>query len=249
MRPKYLLAVLAAGCLCSPAGATTKGLNQIVTPDIQPKGVLSISFQQVDPNIANRYEFQLEYGITQKLEVAVFEGFSPQEVILNAEYGLVQQKHFLLSTGLANYSSMGSSPQPYLEAGYLQKATYLMAGAHLRHRAERGRRRLGAGRSPDASDPGRGLPYSPPDAAATGLPGRQRQLLHGGIHLQRHAAASVQPGGLLRQRPRPRRLRLRRADLEYPGVPGLPGLPPVGSGHQAQNASPAQGTGTKQSQP
>ncbi len=126
---KFWGALLGACLIGGPAAATTKGLNQIVTPDIQPKGVLSISFQQVDPNIANRYQFQLEVGITQKLEVAVFEGFSPQETILNAEYGLVQKKHFLLSTGFANYSSMGSRPQPYLETGYLQGATYLMAGA------------------------------------------------------------------------------------------------------------------------
>ena len=131
MRIRFLLiaAILLPALGARPAAATTKGLNQVVTPDIQPKGVISISFQQVDPNIANRYQFQLEVGITQKLEVAVFEGLSPQETILNAEYGLVQQKHFLLSTGFANYSSMGSSPQPYLESGYLQGGTYLMAGA------------------------------------------------------------------------------------------------------------------------
>ncbi|MBV9849063.1 MAG: hypothetical protein JO250_05165 [Armatimonadetes bacterium] len=126
---RALPAALALSLLCRPAGATTKGLNQIVTPDIQPKGVLSLSFQQQDPNIGNRYQVQLELGITQRFEMALFEGFSPQETFLNAEYGLVQQKHFLLSTGFANYTSMGSSPQPYLEAGYLRGNTTLMAGA------------------------------------------------------------------------------------------------------------------------
>lgn len=128
-RLRGLLASIALSILCHPAGATTKGLNQIVTPDIQPKGVLSVSFQQVDPNIANRYQVQLELGVTQKLEFALFQGYSPNEFILNGEYGIVQQKHFLLSTGFANYSSMGSSAQPYLESGFLQGNTYVMAGA------------------------------------------------------------------------------------------------------------------------
>lgn len=115
-------------CLGSPALATTKGLNQIVTPDVQPRGTLSISFQQVDPNIANRYEAQLEMGLTSRLEVAVFQGFSPDEQIFNAEYGIVQRKDVLLSAGFANYSTKGTSPQPYLEGGYLKGKTYLMAG-------------------------------------------------------------------------------------------------------------------------
>jgi len=111
-----------------PALATTKGLNQIVTPDVQPKGVLSLSFQQVDPNIANRYEAQLELGLTSRLEVAIFQGFSPDEQIFNAEYGIVQRKDVLLSAGFANYSTKGATPQPYLEGGYLKGNTYLMAG-------------------------------------------------------------------------------------------------------------------------
>ncbi len=111
-----------------PALATTKGLNQIVTPDVQPKGVLSVSFQQVDPNIANRYEAQMELGLTSRLEVALFQGFSPDEQIFNAEYGIIQRKDVLLSAGFANYSTKGSVPQPYLEGGYLKGNTYLMAG-------------------------------------------------------------------------------------------------------------------------
>lgn len=110
-------------CLGSPVLATTKGLNQIVTPDVQPRGTLSISFQQVDPNIANRYEAQLELGLTSRLEVAVFQGFSPDEQIFNAEYGIVQRKDVLLSAGFANYSTKGTAPQPYLEGGYLRGNT------------------------------------------------------------------------------------------------------------------------------
>ena len=113
----------------STANATTKGLNQIVTPDIQPDGTLSVSFQQVDPNVSNRYQIQLEYGITKRFETAVFQGYSPNEQVLNAEYGIIQQKSFLLSTGFANWSTLGTAPQPYVEAGYMNGQTYSMIGA------------------------------------------------------------------------------------------------------------------------
>ena len=115
--------------IMSPLLATTKGLNQIVTPDIQPAGQLSVSFQQEDPNIGNRYQVQLELGLTKRFEAAMFQGFSPDEQIFNAEYGLIQRKDVLLSAGFANWSTMGSAPQPYLEAGYQKGPTYAMVGA------------------------------------------------------------------------------------------------------------------------
>jgi hypothetical protein len=111
------------------AFATTKGLNQIVTPDIQPEGILSISIQQADPNVTNRYQTQYELGITKRFEVAVFQGFSPPVQVLNVEYGLIQQKNLLMSTGFAGYASNGTPPQPYLEMGWQQGNVYAMAGA------------------------------------------------------------------------------------------------------------------------
>jgi hypothetical protein len=123
-----MMLLAGAACLASPAYATTKGLNQVVTPDIQPEGQLSVSIQQVDPNIANRYQTQFELGVTKQFEVAVFQGFSPSQQVFNAEYGLIQSKDVLLSTGIANYASNGCAPQPYLEAGYITGNAYLMAG-------------------------------------------------------------------------------------------------------------------------
>jgi len=111
------------------AMATTKGLNQIVTPDIQPEGQLSVSFQQTDPNITNRLQAQFEYGFTNRFEVAIFQGFSGDEQVFNAEYGIVQSKNFLLSTGIANWSTLGVAAQPYIEAGYLRGNSYAMIGA------------------------------------------------------------------------------------------------------------------------
>ena len=52
--------------------ATTKGLSQIVTPDLQPEGDLSLSFQWQSKQIANPYEFQGQLGLTKWFEVAVF---------------------------------------------------------------------------------------------------------------------------------------------------------------------------------
>jgi len=108
--------------------ATTKGLNQIVTPDVQTEGELSVSYQQADPNITNREQVQLEYGLTKRFEMAVFQGFAPDDEVLNAEYGIIQSPHFLLSTGFANWSSKGVAAQPYLEAGYIKGNSYAMLG-------------------------------------------------------------------------------------------------------------------------
>jgi len=57
--------------LPAAAAATTKGLSQIVTPDIQPEGQLSLSFQAQSKQIGNPYEFQGELGFTKWLEAAV----------------------------------------------------------------------------------------------------------------------------------------------------------------------------------
>ena len=108
--------------------ATTKGLNQIVTPDVQPFGILSLSVQQQDPNIANRYEVQAELGLTNRLEVAVFQGYSPPEQVVNAEYSLFQKNPYLLSVGFFNWTTHGSAPQPYLEGGYYKGNVQAMIG-------------------------------------------------------------------------------------------------------------------------
>ena len=47
------------------ARATTKGLSQIVTPDLQSEGDLSLSFQAQSMRIANPYELQSELGLTK----------------------------------------------------------------------------------------------------------------------------------------------------------------------------------------
>ena len=118
--------------LAAPTFATTKGLNQIVTPDVQPFGTLSISAQQQDPNIANRYEVQIELGLTRRFEVAVFQGYSPPEQVANAEYAILQngpKQPYLLSVGFFNWTTKGSAPQPYVEGGYYKGNTQLMLGA------------------------------------------------------------------------------------------------------------------------
>jgi len=124
----FALALLGLSALALPALATTKGLNQIVTPDVQPLGTLSVSFQQQDPNIANRYEVQAEIGITRRFEVAVYQGGSPPEQVFNAEYSLFQKNPYLLSVGFLNWTTKGSAPQPYLEGGYYKGNTQLMLG-------------------------------------------------------------------------------------------------------------------------
>jgi hypothetical protein len=85
-----ILFTLAFLCLCLPAPvrATTKGLSQIVTPDLQDEGDLSLSLQIQDRQIANPYELQAELGLTKWAEIAVFQGFKPDEEIFATEIGI-----------------------------------------------------------------------------------------------------------------------------------------------------------------
>ena len=120
------------------ARATTKGLSQIVTPDLQSPGDFSLSFQAQSERIANPYQLQGELGLTNWAEVAVFKGFKPNELIFGAEFGLIQKEPYLLSAGFVNWSPHSHvDPQPYLEAGYYTEHHKFIAGAiHVGYRNE-----------------------------------------------------------------------------------------------------------------
>ena len=119
------------------AAATTKGLSQIVTPDLQPEGQLSLSLQAQDRRIANPFQVQAELGLTSWLEVAAFEGLSPRETIFGAEIGLVQHLPYLLSVGVINWSTKGGGPTPFIEGGYYTEHHKLIAGAaHVGNRTQ-----------------------------------------------------------------------------------------------------------------
>ena len=110
--------------------ATTKGLSQIVTPDLQAEGDLSLSLQIQDKRIANPYELQAEMGLTKWAEVAVFRGFQPDEWIFGTEIGLLTKGPFLLSIGFVNWSPhLDVDPQPYIEAGYYTEHNKVIVGA------------------------------------------------------------------------------------------------------------------------
>jgi len=114
---------------CSTAGATTKGLSQIVTPDLQDPGDLSLSFQAQSERIANPYQVQAELGLTKWAEIAIFQGFKPNEQIFATEFGLLTKEPWLLSTGFENWSPRSHvDPQPFLEGGYYTEHHKFMAG-------------------------------------------------------------------------------------------------------------------------
>jgi hypothetical protein len=120
------------------ARATTKGLSQIVTPDLQSEGDLSLSLQAQSMRIANPYQLQTELGLTKWAEVAVFKGFKPNELIFGTEFGLIQKEPYLLSAGFVNWSPHSHvDPQPYLEAGYWSEHHKFIVGAiHVDYRNE-----------------------------------------------------------------------------------------------------------------
>jgi len=118
--------------------ATTKGLSQIVTPDLQEEGDLSLSLQIQDKRIANPYEIQVKLGLTKWAEVAVFKGFQPNELIFGTELALIQREPYLLSTGFLNWSPHSHvDPQPFIEAGYYTEHHKIIVGAtHVDFRHE-----------------------------------------------------------------------------------------------------------------
>jgi len=122
-----VLIVVSSG---SSSFATTKGLSQIVTPDLQPEGDLSVSLQIQDKRISNPYELQAELGLTKWGEVAVFRGFQPDEWIFGTEIGLLTKEPYLLSIGFVNWSPhLDVDPQPFVEAGYYTEHHKVIVGA------------------------------------------------------------------------------------------------------------------------
>jgi hypothetical protein len=120
------------------AMATTKGLSQIVTPEVQPEGDLSLSFQIQDKRIANPYELQAEMGLTKWAEVAVFRGFQPDDWIFATEIGLLTKEPYLLSVGFINWSPhLDVDPQPFIEAGYCtEHHKVFVGGIHAGYKNE-----------------------------------------------------------------------------------------------------------------
>jgi hypothetical protein len=114
----------------SSALATTKGLSQIVTPELEEEGDVSLSLQIQDKRIGNPYELQLEAGLTKWGEVAVFRGFDPDEWIMGTEIGILRTEPLLLSVGFVNWSPhLDVDPQPYIEAGYYTEHHKFIVGA------------------------------------------------------------------------------------------------------------------------
>ncbi|HKS04257.1 MAG TPA: hypothetical protein VJR49_02780 [Chthoniobacterales bacterium] len=127
---KSLSALALMWAVVSTAEATTKGLSQIVTPDLQEPGDLSLSLQIQDERIGNPYQLQAEMGLTNWAEFAVFRGFKPDEWIFGTEFGLLTKEPYLLSAGFLNWSPhLHVDPQPYIQAGYYTEHHKFIAGA------------------------------------------------------------------------------------------------------------------------
>lgn len=129
--------VLIAIAVPSSSHATT-GWVQVVTPDLQPEGTLSLSFQLEDQKLGNPYLLQAEMGLTKWAEVAVFRGFDPDDWIFNTEVGLRMQAPWLLSIGFVNWSPhQNVDPEPFIVAGYYSGHHMIIAGAaHAGYRHE-----------------------------------------------------------------------------------------------------------------
>lgn len=126
------------GSLCpATAFATTKGLSQIVTPDLQKPADFSLSYQQQDQVIGNPQQLQAELGLTSWLEGAVFKGFAPSEYIFGNEIGIIQREPYLLTTGFINLSTLTGKLQPFIESGYYtERGKFILGGVWANSEAE-----------------------------------------------------------------------------------------------------------------
>jgi hypothetical protein len=125
---RNLAIVLLLAGFATAAHATIVGLNQIVTPDIQPAGVLAISAQAQHSAIGNSQQFQFELGLTSRLEAGLFQGLKPTETFAAAELNLIQSGPHLLTAGIVNWSTRGGGAQPVLEYGYYKDADHFVVG-------------------------------------------------------------------------------------------------------------------------
>ena len=130
-RKELQLALAFGGLLALPSAtrATIVGLNQIVTPEIQPVGVLALSAQAQNAAIGNSQQIQFELGVTPHFELAWFQGVTPGEGLFGTELNLVQQGPNLLTAGMINWSTRGGNPEPVLEYGYYTDADHVIVGS------------------------------------------------------------------------------------------------------------------------
>jgi hypothetical protein len=122
-----LLTLAAAGAAC----ASIEGCNQVVTPDLQPVGLLSLNFQQEHRAIGSPTIMQAEIGVTKYLDLCLTRDFTPNQWSLGFETGWQHGPH-LFAAGFQNWAcGPGGSvaPQPFAEYGYASHAHEAAAGA------------------------------------------------------------------------------------------------------------------------
>ena len=122
--------VIAVLLSASSSFATTQGLNQIATPDVQPEGTVALTFNLEERKIGNPYQVQAEMGLTKWLEIDIFHGFEPNDSVIEAEIGILAKGPYLFSIGFLNWSPHNHvDPQPFAVAGYYVGRHQFVAGA------------------------------------------------------------------------------------------------------------------------
>jgi hypothetical protein len=128
--PIKFVTIIAVLLSASSSFATTQGLNQIATPDVQPEGTVALSFNLEERKIGSPYQIQTEMGLTKWLEVDIFHGFKPNDTVIETEIGLLAKGPYLFSIGFLNWSPHSDvDPQPFAVAGYYFGRHQFVAGA------------------------------------------------------------------------------------------------------------------------
>ncbi len=110
-----LLCLAAFGIACQTTMADTKGLNQVVTPKIQPLNTYSFSLQYQHPGFGDIYMAQLEFGITKTAEAAIWQSAQYDTLTLAVEQQFYKSHGFQVSGGTFWFDH---TYLPFAVAGY-----------------------------------------------------------------------------------------------------------------------------------
>ena len=103
--------------LSCAAFADENGSSQIVTPQVLPAGVATVTFKGTESRFDRPWRLVTEAGVTDKITVGYTHRFAPKGDSLSVEAALFQYKNCQVSAGVLNWSLTHGRAQPFFEEG------------------------------------------------------------------------------------------------------------------------------------
>ena len=105
---------------------------------MQAEGTLALSIDVQDRKIGNPYQVQAEMGLTKWFEIDIFQGFKPNDSVIETEIGLLLKRTVPVLHWVLNWSPHSHvDPQPFAVAGYyLDRHEFVVGATHADFRNE-----------------------------------------------------------------------------------------------------------------